>query len=405
MKAKTLFSSCLTLALLSLLGCNNNEDPSSFEILDISDLLATYDEGTSPYTDRTMWLSGPSAADDFILSVNLDTTVVNADLSTEVLHIVRPTHTDFDIFYIYPTVNLDSAPGNDDLSDLTNTKGFVTESIARFSTIGRVITPLYHSATAGCFFSQDKSVLNACLEFAYQDIEKAFIYYLANHWGGEKLAIMGFSQGAVLARMLLQRVMVNYPALMDRVVVVIPMSGDLNVNSFSSIPPCEQDEQTGCYITYHSFLAGAEPQAGTVIGDWSGVQAACTDVAGTAGKTGLLSNSYFSLPAVPGSLPSDALAGIPISIDTPFITFPEFYTAECVNTNGASYLRVEQANPGTDQRWQPIDYNHTFTQSAPPFGLGLHMFDWSLAMGDLLYLVDNKASQLAGSENFWVLKY
>ncbi|NIP41898.1 MAG: DUF3089 domain-containing protein, partial [candidate division Zixibacteria bacterium] len=108
-----------------------------------------------------MWLGGPDATDDFILSVSLDTTIVYPDLSTEVIHPTRPVNPDLDIFYIHPTVNLSPEPGNDDLTDLTNTKAFVTESASRFSTIGRVITPLYHSATAGCFFAGDDTTLNS----------------------------------------------------------------------------------------------------------------------------------------------------------------------------------------------------------------------------------------------------
>ncbi|NIR95808.1 MAG: DUF3089 domain-containing protein, partial [Gammaproteobacteria bacterium] len=82
-------------------------------------------------------------------------------MSTEVIHPTRPVNPDLDIFYIHPTVNLSPEPGNDDLTDLTNTKAFVTESASRFSTIGRVITPLYHSATAGCFFAGDDTTLNS----------------------------------------------------------------------------------------------------------------------------------------------------------------------------------------------------------------------------------------------------
>lgn len=394
----------MTLAVMSTLGCNgSNGNKGSLKLLDIRDLMSTYDEKKNPYSDPKMWLSGPPATEDYVLSVNLDTTVVHPDMSTEVIHPVRPAYTDFDIFYIHPTVNLGFEPGNDDLSDLTNTKAFVTESIARFSTVGRVIVPLYHSATAGCFLSVQEGVLDECLAVAYQDVEDAFIYYLANYWGGEKLAIMGYSQGAIHARRLVQKLVEKNPALMSRIVMIMPIGGDLEKNSFVNIPACEATEQTGCYISYHSFIKGLPPQAGTVLGDWSDSQAACNNVVGAPGEEGVYSMSYFSLPTVPGALPADALNEIPITIDTPFMAFPEFYAGMCKNFGTSNWLQVGHAD-SYDQRWTPINYFHTFTNTDAPFGLGLHLFDWSIPMGDLLQQVKTKSAQFDGSENYWVVK-
>lgn len=370
-------------------------------VLDIRDLLAEYDEDTNPYANPHMWLSGPDSIDDFVLSVNLATTIVHPDLSTEVVHPVRPVDPELDIFYIHPTVNLSPEAGNDDLSDLTNTKSFVKESVARFSTLGRVIAPLYHSSKAGCFFA-GPGMLAECLEIAYQDVEDAFAYYLDNHWEGQKLVIMGWSQGAIMTRMLMQQFVAGHPDLMSRVAVVMPMSGDLNVDSFDAIPACQEEQETGCYITYHAFMDGAGPEANSLIGGWADGNAACTDVAGAAAIDGLLTSSFFSLPTAPGLLPTDALAQLPVAIETPFMAFPQFYAAGCID-QGGRYLEVLQADP-TDQRWAPINYNHPFVQPDPPFGLGIHIFDWSVGMGDLLYLVEAKTAELAGNEQFHVIK-
>ncbi|MFV8750077.1 DUF3089 domain-containing protein [Nannocystaceae bacterium ST9] len=333
--------------------------------------------------------------------MNLDTTIVHPDLSTEVIHPERPEDPDLDIFFVHPTVNLSPALGNDDLSDLANTKAFVAESVARFSTIGRVITPLYHSATAGAFLPGNRAVRDAYFEIAYQDVEDAFTHYLANHWNGRKLVLMGFSQGSIMTRMLLQRFIAGHPDLMSRVVVVMPLSGDFQVDSVDFVPPCEDDDQTGCYVTYHAFVDGFGPSdtPPSTVGEW-----VCSDTAACTPVTddGVLSMSYFSLPQVPGALPGDALADIPIEIDTPFMAFPEFYAADCVD-EGGEYLQVQQADLD-DERWTPIDYTHPFASNAPPFGLGLHIFDFSLGMGDLLELVEDKADELDDESAFCVLK-
>ncbi len=399
--------------LLTLAGCDagTNTELADDELrglldacveIDITGQLTSYDPLTNRYADPTLWLSGPDAIDDFVLSVNLDTTIVYPDLSTDVIHPKRASNPDLDIFFIHPTVNFSTVAGNDDLSDLTNTKAFTAESAARFSTIGRVVAPLYRSATTGCFL-EGGQVLDDCLEFAYQDVEDAFEYYLANQWGGQKLVIMGWSQGAIMTRMLVQRLLAKNSLLMSRVAVVMPMSGDLELDSFSTIPECTSEDHTGCYIAYHAFLNGAGPQPGTVIGDWADSHAACTDVVGAAAQSGVFTMSYFQVPTQPGLLPTDALTPIPITIDTPYMAFPEYYGGECVN-NGGRYLEVVQADPSNDQRWTPIDYSHPFVVPDPPFGLGLHIFDYSLGMGDLLYLVEKKADKLAQKYSICVVK-
>jgi hypothetical protein len=366
--------------------------------LDIRDLLEDYDADTNPYSDPALWVAGPDAAEDFVLSVDLSTTIVYPDLSTEIIHPQRPVTPELDIFYIHPTVNLSPIPGNDDLSDATTLHAFVKESVARFSTIGRVIAPRYHSGTAGCFLAGG-TTLEDCLEIAYADVEASFAHYLANHWDGQKLVIAGWSQGAIMTRMLMQRFVQDHPDLMSRVAVVMPMSGDLELDSFAEIPACEEDDETGCYLAFHAFLDGAEPQPGTVIGDWADAEAACTDVAGAADEDGLLTLSVFSTPTVPGLLPTDALQPLPITIDTPFFAFSGYYAGGCVD----GYMEVTQADSG-DPRWTPINYAHPFVVADPPFGLGLHIFDWSLAMGDLLYLVETKADELEDNCRFRVRK-
>lgn len=365
--------------------------------LDIRDLLEDYDADTNPYSDPALWLSGPDAADDVVLSVDLSTTIVYPDLSTETVHPQRPVNPELDIFYVHPTVNLSPYPGNDDLSDVTSVQSVMKET-ARFSTIGRVVAPRYHSGTAGCFLAGGE-VLDDCLEIAYADVEDSFAYYLAHHWTGQKLMIAGYSQGAVMTRMLMQRFVQDHPDLMSRIAVVMPMSGDLELDSFDEIPPCEEDEQTGCYLAYHAFLAGAGPQSGTVLGDWSDAEAACTDVAGRADEDGLFTMSVFPAPSSHVFLQTDALNPLPIAITTPFFAFPGYYAGGCVD----GYLEVSPANPD-DQRWAPIDYTDPFVVADPPFGLGLHIFDWSLAMGDLLYLVETKADELEDNCRFRVRK-
>ena len=82
-----------------------------------------------------------------MLSLNLATTLIHPDLTREVIQYEHAQDPDLDIFFVHPTVNLSPEPGQDDMADLTAVKAAVAESAARFSTIGRVISPLYRPAT------------------------------------------------------------------------------------------------------------------------------------------------------------------------------------------------------------------------------------------------------------------
>lgn len=335
-----------------------------------------------------------------MLSLNLATTVIHPDLTREVIQYEHAQDPDLDIFFVHPTVNTSPEPGQDDMSDLTAVKEAVAESAARFSTIGRVISPLYRSATAGCFLTGGE-VLDDCLEFAYQDVEASFQYYLANHWDGRKLVMMGWSQGAVMTRMLMERFVANHSDLLSRIVVVMPIGGDLEVDSLGSVPACVNVTDTGCHVAYHTFLEGAEPHPGTVLGDWSDEHAACNDVAGVAGEPGVYTTAFFSLPTVPGVIPTDALSPVPFDIDTAFMAFPAYFQGGCVG-DGSGHVAVNQVDLA-DQRWAPINLAHPFVVADPPFGLGLHLFDFSIAMGDLLELVEIKAEQLEDNDEFCVI--
>lgn len=100
-----------------------------------------------------------------------------------------------------------------------------------------------------------------------------------------------------------------------------------------------------------------------------------------------------------------ALAPIPIPISTPFMAFPKFYAANCVDNDGV-YLEVNQATevkPKHELRWAPIAYANPFLSTAPPFGSGLHQYDYALAMGDLLEGTQKRAKQLVDESQFCVV--
>ena len=388
---------------------DDDDDGDGCDVLDVSDLLARYDADTDPYADPNLWLAGPDAAEDFVLSVDLSTTIVHPDLRTEVVVPERPEDPDLDIFYLHPTVDLTAlAPGNHDLVDRTNIEQFTTETVAPLSSKGRVVAPLYHSANALVFLPELRPVRDLYLEVAYADVEAAFLHYLANHWDGRKLMIVGYSQGAILTRWLFERLIGDHPDLMRRVVMVAAIGGDMQTDSLPDLPICTRKQQTGCMIAYNSYYAGTAPsdEPPTTFGEWVGTPTTvCTSVADALHPHGeVYASSIFKVPRTFNEIIYSALEPIPIEIETNFMAFPEFYAARCVDQGGV-WLEVSEADevdPEDERRWSPIDYDHAFLSTAPPFGSGLHQYDYALALGDLLALTEYKAARLDDESEFCV---
>ena len=118
------------------------------------DLVEETSEGFTSqlYGDDALWLCKPGIANDYCLDSDLDATVVLPDNRTEIETFSGSDDQGFDCFYIYPTVNLSSTPGNDtDFSNVDLQLDPLLSEAARFTGICRVFAPLYRQATLGSF--------------------------------------------------------------------------------------------------------------------------------------------------------------------------------------------------------------------------------------------------------------
>ena len=77
------------------------------------------------------------------------------------------------------------------------------------------------------------------------------------------------------------------------------------------------------------------------------------------------------------------LTGVP-SAATPWIAYPGQYTSHCVSSGGVNWLQVDSTNIPGDTR--PL------VSAAPTAAWGLHLFDVSLALGNLVDLVRDQTA-------------
>ena len=168
--------------------------------------------------------------------------------------------------------------------------------------------------------------------------------------------------------------------------ILVPRGRDVG-GTFAHMPICRAATQTGCVVTYSSFRNTAPPTASTRFGRSgdSTLVAACTNPAALGGGEAAL-NGYFDATggtALPlGPTDPWTVGGRPIA--TPMVRVVGLLKAQCKSNAFASYLEVSvQRGPGS-----PASRD---IQGDLAEGLGLHLVDLEVAMGNLVDLVGQQS--------------
>lgn len=332
------------------------------------------EQRTTQYSDLANWLCHPAKAST-PCTVNLDATAKAGDGTLTRDPFTPAKDPKIDCFYVYPTVSTD--PGvNSDLLPGADEQRAATQQFARFGAVCRLFAPVYRQVTATAL-DTGKFGDTAAHELAYSDVLAAWNAYLQNENHGRGVILVGHSQGSMhLVRLIKEQIDPN-AAVRARLVsafllgtgVHVPAGADVG-GDFQYIAACRKPDQTGCVVTYASFSAASPPPANTIFGR-GGVL--CVNPAALSGGPADLHPYFTSNSVVSAS-----------GVTTPYVTFTGQVRAECVNENGASYLKIT-AGPSLQ---------------FPPFLLGaewgLHLVDANLTMGDMVALAAKQAAAYKG---------
>jgi hypothetical protein len=341
----------------------------------------------------TRWLCRPdlALADDPCRSADLTATELHADGTRTLVAHHAAANPSVDCFYVYPTVDLELVPGNhEDLADTRRMRATAVAQAARFTEACALWVPLYHQVTIGTYL-QPKGVLERGLSIGFADIERAFAEYLAHADASRKIVLVGHSQGAEMVNRLLRRFFDDDPAMRARLLLAMPIGGDVDTLAGSTrggtaknIPTCTRADETGCIVAYRSYAAGerVEPDR------WAppaGHETVCTSP-GDPRPT--LSRTYFAVwPEL-----RRFMHGVD-DVTTPFVLLRDFYAARCVRgPDGYAWLEVSQQPSPNDKRQGPVDLRDRRFRIG---NLGLHILDMQLAQGDLVDMVARRAAVLA----------
>jgi hypothetical protein len=321
----------------------------------------------------------------------LATTVIDASGKRTVKTMIPTADPPIDCFYLYPTTSLQTTM-NADLSIDPELVTIAKWQAAPFSKVCKVYAPIYPQVTiAGLSGGGD---MTTGLLTAYAGALAAFDDYMANYNKGRGIVFIGHSQGAMLLISLLEDRVDTTTQVRKLLVSALLLGGSATTapgravgGDFTDIPTCASTTQTGCVVGYSSFdetppedaMFGRTATAvGMLRSPKPGEQLMCVNPTALSGGAGTMK------PLIAASDMPRLTAHPPTPLpSTMFVTYPNAYSAECKSNDAGAWLQISRIGPAT---------------AAPTLvgtegrSWGLHDFDVSLPLGNLLDLVGAEAA-------------
>ncbi|MGQ9424881.1 DUF3089 domain-containing protein [Gilvimarinus sp. F26214L] len=356
--------------------------------------LASMADEPIDYGQKDNWLC---RADNLrYCDTDLTTTVVQADGSMAREEWKHDEQAPIDCFYVYPTVSRDTTP-NSDMDPGVGEINVIKQQFARFGSECRMFAPLYRQVTltalrAGLGGDSDAPAPDRAM--GYQDVVKAWNYYLENFNDGRGVVLIGHSQGSGVLSRLIPAEIEGKP-IQDQIISALIIGSNVQVpkgklvgGTFKKMPLCQSGDDLGCVVAYASFRSTVPPPADGLFGrGGQDTVSACTNPAQLAkGSNDLHAYLGNSVSEGASSAPPKPWTNTGKKVDTPFVSVPGLLSAECVSNAGRNYLEVTVHGDPADPRTDDIS-GDVLMNGEVSAGWGLHLIDVNLAMGDLVTLV------------------
>jgi hypothetical protein len=173
-----------------------------------------------------------------------------------------------DVFFVHPTTYLDPAMPNGwsaSLKDITlnisTDYSTILSQASIFNEVGPIYAPRYRQAHIKSYYPINKiDTINAlaAFELAYQDVKRAFDFYMVNHNQGKPIIIAAHSQGSTHAKRLLKEYF-DGKALSKQLVSAYIVGMAIDPNEFTNLKACATPTETGCICAWRTYKAGYTP--------------------------------------------------------------------------------------------------------------------------------------------------
>lgn len=212
---------------------------------------ATFNPDLNPldYSDKDLWAvlpeNPPKVLDTFGVSV-----------------VKNPV----DVFFVYPTILDDKKDRrwNASVQDSVHLNEVLNSTIKYQSSawlgLGNMYAPFYRQAHIRSFRENyKKQGGDAALAYAYQDVKRAFEYYLEHHNHGRPIVLASHSQGTLHAARLIQDFFDGKP-LHNQLVAAYLVGIGIPKDAFSKVPLMEKPDQTGGFVSWNAYKKGKLPK-------------------------------------------------------------------------------------------------------------------------------------------------
>jgi hypothetical protein len=336
---------------------------------------------SAPARDRPhwkAWLCGPHASFDWC-AIKLTTTVVHADGSRTLENPSVPRKPAIDCFFVYPTVS-NERRGNADLRVTEEVKLVAIMEAGRFEQVCRVIAPLYRQVTGR---AGTNGVPAGRYDLERRDVFAAWHDYLAHDNHGRGVVLIGHSAGSAVLKDLL---LAESGRITKHLVSAILVGGGVPMvhDRFASIPACRSITQTGCIAGWSTWGHTPPKNAHFEYVSNPSQHILCVNPAAPAGGSAPVTPLFtiytgYGIVAHP----------VKPAVNTIWISYPDLYTARCVEQGQRSWLLVTPID-------HPGDTRERVTDTGRPLW-GYHGADLNLVMTQAVALVRSEARAYVAS--------
>ena len=236
-------AACILL-IFSLISCKTKYATKEFKYSDAP--------AVPNYENLESWAAHPNKTDSVI----------------DVFYTTEKENLKADVFYIYPTLLTDNKNDswNSDIKD-PNQNNVVRNIAIRYqasawANAGRIYSPLYRQVHYRSFYEPYTSNggKNAG-EIAYDDIRRAFIFYLEKFNQGRPIIIAGHSQGAYHCKTLLKEFF-DGKELQNQLVAAYIPGTRVDINEFNTIHALKDPVDVKGYLSWNTFRINKKPKKG-----------------------------------------------------------------------------------------------------------------------------------------------
>lgn len=214
------------------------------------------------YSQAKYWAALPDREDE--ADILLDEDLIDVQATAKV-----------DVFFLHPTTytgkkgetNWNASLQDEELNKRTD-ESSIKYQASIFNGVGKVYAPRYRQIQLqvyGEFGGERNESAVKAGKLAYQDVKTAFEYYIDNYNRGRPIIIASHSQGTSHAKNLL-RDYFDGKVLQQQLVAAYIIGIPVSKNLFEQIPVCQNEEETGCFVTWRTFKKDYIPK-GSILGD------------------------------------------------------------------------------------------------------------------------------------------